>query len=216
MILSTSFGITSSSRPDGSSVTSVPLISVSGKWSYLMLVHSVLYSHHCVCGYLLCVVSCTGCPRSSTITGPVSVSQPDVQTTTLSSSSGIASAISTPTNSIGIPTSSNTADPSESDIPIGVPIAVVLVLFILAIVVAVAIIVIVIVSVRRKKTREVSLRAVYESPLDISYDTISEFFVRIRLILFVMTIVVILPGPVCVIHTVTQHEGCGVLLMSIV
>ena len=40
-------------------VTGVPLMSVSGELSYLMLVHSVLYSHHCVCGYLLCVVSCT-------------------------------------------------------------------------------------------------------------------------------------------------------------
>ena len=36
-------------------VTSVPLMSVSGELSYLMLVHSVLYSHHCVCGYLYCV-----------------------------------------------------------------------------------------------------------------------------------------------------------------
>ena len=40
-------------------VTSVPLMSVSGELSHLMLVHSVLYSHHCVCGYLLCAVSCT-------------------------------------------------------------------------------------------------------------------------------------------------------------
>ena len=36
-----------------SNLTSVPLMSVSGELSYLMLVHSVLYSHHCVCGYLL-------------------------------------------------------------------------------------------------------------------------------------------------------------------
>ena len=47
--------------------TGVPLMSVSGELSYLMLVHSVLYSHHHVCGYLLCVVSCTECPRSTTI-----------------------------------------------------------------------------------------------------------------------------------------------------
>ena len=140
-----------------------------------MLVHSVLYSHHCVCGYLLCVVSCTEYP------------------TTPPSPSGSASdsAITTTTSSIGLSTPSPTADSSESDISVGVPIAVVLVLFILAIVVAVVIIVIVFVSVRRKNYGEVSLRAVYEPPLDNSYDTISEFFVRIRLILFVMTIVVI-------------------------
>ena len=41
-------------------VTNVPLMSVAGKLSYLMSVHPVLYSHHCVCGYLLCVVSCIG------------------------------------------------------------------------------------------------------------------------------------------------------------
>ena len=177
--------------PAGTSRLFVPLMSVSGELSYLMLVHSVLYSHHCVCGYLLCVVSCTVCPRSSSITGTVSVSHPDMQTTTPSSSSGTASAIITPTNSIGIPTSSNTADPSGSDISVGVPIAVVLVLFILAVVVAVVIIVIVIVSVRRKNSGEVSLRAVYESPLDNSYDTISEFLLRIHFIFFVMAMVVI-------------------------
>ena len=33
----------------------VPLMSVSGELSYLILVHSVLYSYHCVCGYLLWV-----------------------------------------------------------------------------------------------------------------------------------------------------------------
>ena len=65
--------LTSANSPTASvvtliaTVTSVPLMSVSGELSYLMLVHSVLYSHHCVCGYLLCVVSCTECPRSTTI-----------------------------------------------------------------------------------------------------------------------------------------------------
>ena len=68
-----------------------------------------------------------------------------------------------------------TSDPSGSDIPVGVPIAVVLVLFILAVVVAVVIIVIVVVSMRRKNSGKVSLRAVYESPPDYSYDTVSEF-----------------------------------------
>ena len=52
-------------------VTNVPLnqMSASGKLSYLMFVHSVLYTyfHHCVCGYLLCVVSCTECSRSTTV-----------------------------------------------------------------------------------------------------------------------------------------------------
>ena len=57
--------LTSANSPTASVVTltttvrGVPLMSVSGELSYLMLVHSVLYSHHCVCGYLLCVVSCT-------------------------------------------------------------------------------------------------------------------------------------------------------------
>ena len=65
--------LTSANSPTASvvtltaTVTSVPLMSVSGELSYLMLVYSVLYSHHCVCGYLLCVVSCTECPRSTTI-----------------------------------------------------------------------------------------------------------------------------------------------------
>ena len=65
--------LTSTNSPTASvvtltaTVTSVPLMSVSGELSYLMLVHSVLYSHHCVCVYLLCVVSCTECPRSTTI-----------------------------------------------------------------------------------------------------------------------------------------------------
>ena len=64
--------LTSANSPTASvvtltaTVTSVPLMSVSGELSYLMLVHSVLYSHHCVCGYLLCVVSCTEYPRSTT------------------------------------------------------------------------------------------------------------------------------------------------------
>ena len=163
----------------GTSRLFVPLMSVSGELSYLMLVHSVLYSHHCVCGYLLCVVSCTASPRSNTITGTLTVSQPGVPTTASSLSSGTASAMVTPTNSTGMPTS----DPNGSDIPVGVPIAVVLVLFILAVVVAVVIIVIVVVSVRRKNSGEVSLGAVYESPLDNSYDTVSEFIVRIGLIL---------------------------------
>ena len=73
--------LTSANSPTASvvtltaTVTGVPLMSVSGELSYLMLVHSVLYSHHCVCGCLLCVVSCTECPRSTTIlptsSGPV-------------------------------------------------------------------------------------------------------------------------------------------------
>ena len=38
-------------------VTSVPLMSVSGELSYLMLVHSVLYSHHALCLWLSTVCS---------------------------------------------------------------------------------------------------------------------------------------------------------------
>ena len=158
--------IVTATAPAGTSRLFVPLMSVSGELSYLMLVHSVLYSHHCVCVCLLCVVSCMECPRSNTITGTLTVSQPGVETTTPSSSSGTASAIFTTTNSIGvtnftgIPTPSNTADSSGSDIPVGVPIAVVLVPLILAVVVAVVIIVIVVVSVRRKNSGEVSLRDV--------------------------------------------------------
>ena len=70
---STHFVLTSANSPTASVVTLtatttiVPLMSVSGELSYLMLVHSVLYSHHCMCGYLLCVVSCTEYPRSTTI-----------------------------------------------------------------------------------------------------------------------------------------------------
>ena len=46
--------LTSANSPTASvvtlnaTVTRVPLMSVSGELSYLMLVHSVLYSHHCV------------------------------------------------------------------------------------------------------------------------------------------------------------------------
>ena len=59
--------VVTATAPNGAPGSHVPLMSVSGELSYLMLVHSLLYSHHCVCGYLLCVVSCTECPRSTTI-----------------------------------------------------------------------------------------------------------------------------------------------------
>ena len=129
-----------------------------------------MYSHHCVCGYLLCVVSCTECPRSTTVTGSLPVSQPGVKTIAPSSSSGTASAIITTFNSIEIPTPSNTADPSESDIPVGVPIAVVLVLFILAVIVAVVIIVIVVTVCCVRKRRQSTVN----NP---SNDTFGECFV---------------------------------------
>ena len=97
--------LTSSNSPRASVVnltattTGVPLMSVFGELSYLMLVHSVLYSHHCVCGYLLCVVSCTECPRSTTIL-PTS-SEPVEPSSSLNPTSPTSSSIAMSTSSAG-------------------------------------------------------------------------------------------------------------------
>ena len=73
--------------------TGFPLMSVSGELSHFMfnIVHSnsVLYSHHCVCGYLLCVVNCTECPRSVAIipTSSLNPTSPTSSSTAMSTSS---------------------------------------------------------------------------------------------------------------------------------
>ena len=84
---------------NGTSSLYVPLMSVSGELPYLMLVHSVLYSHHCVCGYLLCVVSCTECPRSTTIL-PTS-SEPVEPSSSLNPTSPTSSSTTISTSSTG-------------------------------------------------------------------------------------------------------------------
>ena len=103
--LSTHSVLTSANSPTTSVVTlttttaGVPLMSVSGELSYLMLVHLVLYSHHCVCGYLLCVVSCTECPRSTTIL-PTS-SEPVEPSSSLNPTSPTSSSTAMSTSSAG-------------------------------------------------------------------------------------------------------------------
>ena len=97
--------LTSTNSPTASvvtltaTVTGVPLMSVSGELSYLMLVHSVLYSHHCVCGYLLCVVSCTECPRSTMVL-PTS-SEPVEPSSSLNPTSPTSSSTAISTSSTG-------------------------------------------------------------------------------------------------------------------
>ena len=88
-------------------VTRVPLMSVSGELFYLMLVHSILYSHHCVCGYLLCVVSCAECPRSTTIL-PTS-SEPVEPSSSLNPTSSTSSSTAISTSSTGESLSSEMA-----------------------------------------------------------------------------------------------------------
>ena len=85
----------------------VPLMSVSGELSYLMLVHSVLYPHHSVCGYLLCVVNCTECPRSTTIL-PTS-SEPVEPSSSLNPTSPTSSSTTISTSSTGESLSSEIA-----------------------------------------------------------------------------------------------------------
>ena len=85
----------------------VPLMSVSGELSYLMLVHSIPYSHHCVCGYLLCVVSCAECPRSTTIL-PTS-SEPVEPSSSLNPTSSTSSSTAISTSSTGESLSSEMA-----------------------------------------------------------------------------------------------------------
>ena len=89
------------------SATGVPLMSVSGELSHLMLVHSVLYSHHCVCGYLLCVVNCTECPRSTMIL-PTS-SEPVEPSSSLNPTSPTSSSTAMSTSSTGESLSSEIA-----------------------------------------------------------------------------------------------------------
>ena len=113
--------LTSTITPGGNVVTAtaltgafslyVPLMFVSSELSYLMLVQSVLYSHHCVCGYLLCVVICTECPRSTTILPSTTATVPSSTATVLQSTMIVSTPSSQPHIISGTSPSETTLSP---------------------------------------------------------------------------------------------------------